>query len=71
MVKHRFNIMGINRFGKVVGCSLISDDIINAIKICRENGINPHSVSQAEQVSANAVIGLIQTYYDNIIVQKA
>ena len=64
-MKHRYNIMGVNRHGYAEGLSVIAEDMIDAIKISRNAMINPHSVCQAEQVSADSMIGLV-TIYDAV-----
>lgn len=68
-MKHRFNVMGVDRQGNATGCSIVAEDIIDVIKLCQNKGLNPHSISQAEQVHADAFIGFV-TPFDNVQIKE-
>ena len=63
-MKHRYNIMGIKSDGYTVGLSVVANNMIEAIEICRKIRVNPHSICQAEQVHADALTGIVGRYED-------
>ena len=58
MMKHRYEVVGINLSGNNFKSECIDIDIIAAIKLYREIHYSVHSITRLEQVSANAHIGI-------------
>lgn len=61
MIKHRYEVSGIicssgNEFKNV---SCITDDIMKVILLFRKDGMSPHSIVRMEQVSKDAIEGII------------
>lgn len=56
MVKHHFEVVGVNMSGIPITGSCIAPDIIVAIELFRALGANVHSIRQTRQAHADAAI---------------
>lgn len=56
MTKHKYNVYGIAQEGWIFNGTCVSDDIIKAIEMFREEGYSTWNIERKEQVRANEKI---------------
>lgn len=74
MIKHRYEVTGVDSRGKQFYGACIAYDIVSAIQLFRDNRFSPHTVQSRKQVNSNEEIKIvdIQEYkYDRYSVYKS
>ena len=57
-MKHSYQVIGINGKGQAVGSCCVAEDIMDVIKMCRIESMNPYTIIQIRQESSDVKAGM-------------
>lgn len=62
-MKNSYQVIGMNGKGQTVGSCCVAEDIMDVIKMCRMEFINPYTIIQIRQEPSDVRVGIYKLDY--------